>query len=90
MPPGLFSGRYARATRKKSPTLEDRVPTFSPREEVEPRRAQRAPRNVELGASESGSFRSIASLRAKTGAGRRRLEISLYFEQMADARTLPS
>ena len=90
----LFAGRCARATRKKSLRPSKSAPaSFSPHEEVERRRAQRAPgrwsyrpRRV---ASESGPFRSTASLVAKTGAGRRRLKLSLHFELMADACPLP-
>ena len=62
----LFSGRCARATRKKSLGPSKSAPaSFSPHEEVERRRAQRAPRKVELQASESGPFRSTANLLAK-------------------------
>jgi hypothetical protein len=90
MPVRLFSGRPRPLTRKKSlrPSTTATA-SFSPHEEVERRRAQRAPREVKLEASESGLFRSTASLLAKTGAGRRRLALSLHFELMADARTLP-
>jgi hypothetical protein len=87
----LFSGRCARATRKKSLRSSKSAPaSFSPHEEVEQRRAQRPPRKVELQASESGPFRSTASLVAKSGAaGRRRLKLSPHFELMADACPLP-
>jgi hypothetical protein len=44
------------------------TPSFSTHEEVERRRAQRAPRIVELEVPESGPFRSTASLLAKMGA----------------------
>jgi hypothetical protein len=86
----LFLGRCARATRKKSLKPSKSAPaSFSAHEEVEQRRAQRAPRKVELQASESGPFRSTASLVAKRGAGRRRLKLSLHFELMADACPYP-
>ena len=86
----LFSGRCARATRKKSlRPSKSATASFSPHEEVEWRRAQRAPRKVELQASESGTFRSTASLLAKTVAERRRLKLSLHFELIAYACPLP-
>ena len=48
------------------------------------------PEKVELQASESGPFRSAASLVAKSGAGgRRRLKLSLHFELMAEEHTYP-
>jgi len=90
MPVRLIAGRCARATRKKSlRPSKSATPSFSTHEEVERRRAQGAPRNVELETSKIGSFRSTASLPAKMGAGCRRLELSLHFELMADARTVP-
>ena len=86
----LFSGRCARATRKKSLRPSKSAPaSFSAHEEVEWRRAQRAPRKVELQASESGPFRSTASLLAKTVAERRRLKLALHFELIAYACPLP-
>ena len=47
------------------------------------------PGKVELQASESGPFRSTASLLAKTVAERRRLKLSLHFELIAYACPLP-
>ena len=89
--PRLFSGRCARATRKKSlRPSKSATASFSAHEEVEWRRAQRAPRKeVELQASEGGPFRSTASLPVKSGARRRRLKLSLHFELIADACPLP-
>ena len=85
-----FFGSPAPTDPKKVPeAFEDREPPFWPHEEVGCGGCPKGARDVELEAPESGPFRSTASLLAKSGAGRRRLALSLHFELMADARTLP-